>query len=180
MFDETKGDNLETFIERLPETIAWCSRVTDVSDLAKAFRSDRLEPWLWADGRKEMIERVASLRNWDVGRNAERDIRKLPKGRLLVYYPDLTLEEGVPRAETRGFFDDYDAPPWDTWVAYFCETERKSEQFSHSYLVSWIPEVLIDIVTRGIGATSSTECIEWLDKSPYLAIYEMLKERDLL
>jgi hypothetical protein len=179
MFDETKGDSLETFIERLPETVAWCSRVTEMGDLAKAFRSDRLEPWIWSDGRKKMIESVASPRNWDVGRNAERDIAKLPKGRLLVYYPDLTLTEGATQAETRGFFDIYDAPPWDTWMAYFCETEINRDQFSYPYLVSWVPEVLVDIVTRGIGV-SSTECIVWLDEYEDLALYKALKVQNLL
>jgi hypothetical protein len=178
MFDETKGDNLETFLERLPETVAWCSRVTEMDDLATAFRSDRLKPGLWADGRKDMVEGVARGRSINgAGQYIKTDIAMLANGRLLVYQPDFSLWENVSSAETKGFFDEYDAPPWDTWISYFYES--KPEQTWEAYLVCWIPATFIDIVSKGI-AVNSSECIGWLDKRSDLAIYEMLKERNLL
>lgn len=43
------------------------------------------------------------------------------------------------------------APPWDLWVHY-----------TDGLLVSWVPDLLIDLAQRGIDA-NPVDCIRWAD-----------------
>jgi hypothetical protein len=49
-------------------------------------------------------------------------------GRLLVFKPDDTLEDGAAEVGSQGFFDVSNVPPWDSWVDYIIES---AEQQSH-------------------------------------------------
>ena len=40
----------------------------------------------------------------------------LSSGRLLLYAPHDNLADGAAEAETDGFFDTENEPPWDTWI----------------------------------------------------------------
>jgi len=40
------------------------------------------------------------------------------QGRMLIYVPEENVADGASEAASSGFFDLYDAPPWDIWVAY--------------------------------------------------------------
>ena len=40
------------------------------------------------------------------------------QGRLLLYEPLETVDDGAASASSQGFFDVEDAPPWDTWFVY--------------------------------------------------------------
>ena len=63
------------------------------------------------------------------------------KGRLLGFEIDACFFDGVAPAETEGFFDDEDLPPWDTWVAFDLRSGR---------LVSWVPDALVDLADKGV------------------------------
>ncbi len=68
--------------------------------------------------------------------------------RLLAYFPDAELADGAAEDETAGFFDLFDAPPWDTWVALFDDGHATS---AHSvYLVAWIPPRFAEVAEKGI------------------------------
>jgi hypothetical protein len=74
-------------------------------------------------------------------------------GRLLVYEPDFNVEDGASEYMSKGYFDERDAPPWDTWVCYFdCQ------------LISWVPPCLLDLVQAGIAA-NPVDCIRWLENA---------------
>jgi|SRR5215469_7025541 len=73
------------------------------------------------------------------------------KGKLLLYQPLETVSDGAAEASSKGFFDVKDAPPWDTWLAYF-----------EGAIVSWVPEDLIFRAQAGIDA-NPVDCIHWLD-----------------
>jgi len=83
---------------------------------------------------------------------------------LLVYFPDFELADGAAEAETDGFFDVNDTPPWDTWVALFSDPELTGAGSRAVYLVSWVPESLIAVVQRGLEV-SMTDCIAWLENT---------------
>ena len=75
------------------------------------------------------------------------------EGSILIYIPNDTLFDGASEVASEGFFDDYDAPPWDSWFHY---QQRK--------LFAWIPSVLIPLAQAGIDA-NCVQCIEWAERS---------------
>lgn len=87
----------------------------------------------------------------------------LGKSRLLLYDPDETDESGGAMAASAGYFDESDAPPWDTWIAYVREQpleDSGSQRGWESYLVCWVPASLVSIVSEGIAACPG-ECLAW-------------------
>jgi hypothetical protein len=116
--------------------------------------------------RAQVVRSVADVRTWQD--TATRDAvpvtraSDLGSGRLLVYFPDAELSDGAAEAETNGFFDVENAPPWDTWVALF--QDDPSDLSYGTYLVSWVPGELVESVSRGIWVNPE-ECIVWLQDS---------------
>jgi len=72
------------------------------------------------------------------------------KGRMLIYVPEENVADGASEAASSGFFDLYDAPPWDVWVAYSDHT-----------LLAWVPPQLIGLAQIGIDV-NAVECFRWL------------------
>ena len=86
-------------------------------------------------------------------------------GRLLAYYPDAQLSDGVPGLETMGFFDGENAPPWDTWIALLRHDVASTLTDGNGYeefLVAWVPNELVELADRGISA-DTVDSIAWLD-----------------
>ena len=70
-------------------------------------------------------------------------------GRLLIYAPCENVSDGASKYASKGFCDEYDAPPWDSWLHYAdCE------------LISWVPAVLIPLAQDAIDA-NPVACIRW-------------------
>ncbi len=92
----------------------------------------------------------------------------LGNGKLMVFFPENTLWDGAAELSTDGFFDDYNIPPWDTWVGYFEDDLPEGytlfDECHSKYLVSWIPESFIEIADDGI-MVNPEECIMWLSDS---------------
>jgi hypothetical protein len=70
-------------------------------------------------------------------------------GLLLLYRPSENLACGAAEANSNGFFDVNNIPPWDIWV-----------DFSDGTLVSWVPPALVDIAQMGIDVNPEA-CICW-------------------
>ena len=66
-----------------------------------------------------------------------------------------------------GFFDDFNIPPYDTWVwmaqdvrtAAFGDRLRED---TANFLVAWVPPAFIELANQGI-LVNPEECIAWLD-----------------
>lgn len=71
------------------------------------------------------------------------------RGKILLYVPCENVSDGASKYASKGFFDAYDCPPWDTWLHYSDRT-----------LMSWVPEILIPLAQAGIDA-NPVECITW-------------------
>lgn len=84
-------------------------------------------------------------------------------GRLLRHNLGETTCTAVPKILTDGFFDSYDIPAWDTWIAFVHDIEFGSNS-SVDYLVSWIPPQLVEQVDEAVR-TSFEENLLWLDKT---------------
>jgi hypothetical protein len=128
--------------------------------LRQQLRNSEFRPWaapLFQPGenRTELVEALAEKRA-----SLLREMSVFPAvssdgagGRLLVYEPDFNVEDGASEYMSKGYFDERDAPPWDTWVCYFdCQ------------LISWVPPCLLDLVQAGIAA-NPVDCIRWLENA---------------
>ena len=104
--------------------------------------------------RKDLVlalvqKRSELLRSKGQGTLADRESKD--EGRMLVYSPSENVEDGASEVASGGFFDVYDAPPWDVWVAY-----------SDCSLLAWVPPQLIGLAQSGIDV-NPVGCIRWLD-----------------
>jgi hypothetical protein len=81
-------------------------------------------------------------------------------GRLLLYFPDAELADGAAEEETHGFFDVYNTPAWDTWIALF--EDPTAHPSLRRCLLAFVPVILVPLVDRGIYVNPE-ECIRWLD-----------------
>src|SRR4051794_3476968 len=167
------------FERRLGEAIAWCEGRADAEEPRTSLRDPGLVPHvLQTTTRSATVHHVVSVRSYWL---QTRDGRKprmigshgdLGGGRLLVYFPDEELNDGAAEAESKGFFDAHDAPPWDTWIGLF-DDGRDSE-----CLVSWVPPELVAIAQAGI-AVNPVECIRWLNDAR-VPVADELRRRGVL
>jgi hypothetical protein len=163
----------QSFGQRLAEAMAWVAARLSLEDLETSLRSRELLPWLFERERAGMVQDVARRRVANLGArvtpvSSRHDLRG---GRLLAYMPELSLSDGAAEAASRGFFDQDNAPPWDTWVALGQEPDARSVNY-RSYLVSWVPDVLVPTVQRGISVNPE-QCITWLEDAPIKARVEL-------
>ena len=164
----------------LAQTIAWCESRADLGDPSGSLRSTELRPRMLASGREWVVSALADHRSYaDPATKAAPPVTTagdLRGGRLLVYFPDAELADGAAEAESQGFFDAFNTPPWDTWVTL----ERDDEQDSSYsvYLVSWVPPVFVDLASAGIGVNPEA-CILWLNDAD-VPLRADLRQRNLI
>jgi hypothetical protein len=82
----------------------------------------------------------------------------LGEGRLLVYFPDIELADGAAQAETNGYLDVHNTPPWDSWVALI--GDETAERFETRFLLAYVPAAFVESVGRGIWSNPE-ECLCW-------------------
>lgn len=155
--------SLQPFWDRLTETVAWCGPRADVQNARTCLREPYLGPRSLEASYFDAVRRVASERRLKLGRTWPRPTALLGGGRLLVYFPDAELSDGAAEAETAGYFDVFNTPPWDTWVAFIQETGPPDSSFAN-YLISWVPPPFIEAVSRAIDVNPE-RCLAWLDGS---------------
>ncbi len=95
----------------------------------------------------EVVSKRASLLASD---SSNLSAYRQSSGRLLIYEPTENVSDGASQVSSQGFFDVYDAPPWDTWVHYADNRE----------LICWVPEALISLAQKGVDA-NCVDCIHW-------------------
>jgi hypothetical protein len=150
---------LAPLLQRIDETSRWCAARLHLPYLKESLRSEVTRPWLLAQHRAGMVERVAAARARAVkeeGADPARD------GRLLVYFPDRTQSDGAAELVTTGFFDRHDVPAWDTWVGCFADGDGTA--VLAEYLLCWVPAPLARLVDAGLRANEAL-CLNWLADS---------------
>jgi hypothetical protein len=155
----------------LTETVAWC---LNRSLPRNQFRSSELEASvsfevpsfdelgiaLWLERKRESYQLAVDTINANRSnllRETNVDLADPvlagSKGRLLLYEPLETVDDGASEFSSHGFFDTRDAPPWDLWFLY-----------SSGSIVCWVPETMVEFAETGIGA-NPVDCIHWCDWS---------------
>jgi hypothetical protein len=148
-------DSLHPFRERLAETIAWCQHVAVPEQLGASLRTAALAPppaMPWP----ETVRAVAEARLLCLGRSWRRSLDPLGGGQLLIYYPTPPHSRGAAQRASRGYLDDRDTPPWDTWVAYV-------EEQAQSYLVAWAPAEAMPLIVPALKTARVS--LGWLEGS---------------
>ena len=158
-------DDDASFFLRVAQTASWCLARSPTELNKDSFRSDQLRPRILERDRTSVVQGVLSTRAFDpIVRDARaaQTHADLRGGRLLVCFPDAEIADGAAEAETNGFFDSNDAPPWDTWVGLFADPDPEHQDAFAVYLVAWVAAPFIDAVQRGIE-TSVLDNIAWLE-----------------
>lgn len=154
--DIDKGHSIEELMQSFAETFAWCSSRPRPWNALRSFRSPEIAPEFGSSNYKEWVSSVIWERRQILGGAVSLPEYVFLRGKLLVYFPDETLDHGLEEYETEGFVTASNVPPWDTWVAYlYAEKEN--------YLVSWVPNEMVELVSSGIEV-SPEECFNWLGK----------------
>lgn len=147
---------------RLGETVAWCDSLRSIEDL----RSDAFGPSLFHEGADDLVCGLGLSRHHVLSyKNLPVSCQSLPAktGRFMLYFPDDNLSDGYSKLVSHGFFDDDNAPPWDTWVSFFVEEDAPRKP-GRRYLLCYVPAPLIDMANAGIEGNAE-ECIVWLEQS---------------
>lgn len=180
--DFANENQITHFQRRLAETMAWCNSQDWSVDPAKGLRTALFHPSEQTSAdqiplilhyeqppqqRQRNVELLAIKRAAILQKQGSLLLfeKPLTSGRLLAFTPDGTLSDGAAYAATYGFFDDDNIPAWDTWIWYVTnDLVSKPEHWcgtvTDSYLLSWVPETLIEVVTSGIDVNPE-ECIRW-------------------
>ncbi len=154
--------------ERLAQAANWSEQRCQISNPPFCLRSELLRPSLvlgenfprysW-DYKANPLAEVEALVNkraelMRAEHHTQTSARPSSTGRLLLYYPHETLSDGAAWQITSGYFDEWNMPPWDTWIWY-------GQMTGGDYLLSWVPEPFVELVSAGIWANPE-ECIRWL------------------
>lgn len=148
----TATEHQRAFTRRLQEAISWCSPRVDVTRPRWSLRSKELcppttfdtpgDPTFW--NRPALIEHVLARRAELYGASSETGILG---GRLLSCEYERTNHNYGADSYSRGYFDGFDNPPWDTWVLSV-----------DGFLISWVPEEFLSLASEGMAV----ECIGML------------------
>jgi hypothetical protein len=106
--------------------------------------------------RAETVERLSeerAMRLKEMGQRPNPCGSVASLGRFLFYCPAENLSDGAAACLSKDFFDDENAPPWDTWVS-----------FHDKHLVSFVPRPLGALAQLGIEVNSE-ESIGWTDEA---------------
>jgi hypothetical protein len=176
----------------LLEAVLWASGRADAVSPVQSLRSAALAPYAFSRSRFETVYGVVLSRHLKL--EAEGRVRRmggptddvveaaslgigdlgllLHAGRLLVWERDTTIDDGAGEAETKGYLDESDMPPWDTWLAYVDPGPHAG------YLVSWVPAPFIEPVAQAVHV-NAYGALYWLRDSQLL-LADILREERLL
>src|SRR5262245_47134966 len=135
------------FLERLTETIFWCRGAGFLLQPRTSLRTCKPDQ---SDLRSQhhQVFSVSLERSRRLSASGKRNfssVTGLCGGRLLAYFPDDNLADGVAEAESKGFFDIDNIPPYDTWVwmvrdiKTFEHADGEKGEIEANYLVAWVP-----------------------------------------
>jgi hypothetical protein len=136
------------------------ARLHEIRPLSRQLRTPGLAPLATlevkqtAEQRYAIVEALCEARATLLRETVDSSTRaeiNLAGGGLLQYDYDLNVEDGAAAYDSKGFFDDQSAPPWDTWVCYCRES-----------VVSYVPRILCGLAQRGIEV-DPVECVRWVD-----------------
>jgi hypothetical protein len=150
-------------MQRIDLVQRWCAVHVDANAPAHCFRHRELLPdAALSDGFGRLSAALLATPDRLIAHIAARQVTTAPAethaGRWLLYDPARSLCDGAAAAESNGYVDDDNAPPWDTWIAWLPGT---SADALHGSLLAWVPDIFCAAVESGINVNPE-QCIGWL------------------
>lgn len=182
--------SIDAILHSLADAIAWCTPRADLACPDTSLRSEELCPVpdtspsvnnehdrsavprvqhaLIGSGI-EIVDIVTDLRRTKVGDIAP--LASMIPGRSLAYAPDDDESSGGAQVGSEGYFDVSAVPPWDTWVSFVHDADRR-------LLIAWVPPVFIPLANQGMDH-NAMDSLWWLDEREN-ALADALRSRGLL
>lgn len=88
------------------------------------------------------------------------DVNDWQTGRLLCCDVAASEASGASELASDGYFNEFDLPPWDTWVAWVKNDNPAHED--NGFLLAFVPPSFSKCVQSGIDA-NPVNCVFWLD-----------------
>ena len=179
--------DLDLSKHRLAETVAWCVPRFSMDDPKMSLRTppkarDGIDD-VFAGMDSEMMRfadsvfaKRANALSVDMVENVQLG---LANGRLVLLYMSDTLCDGIGPIESKGFIDECNFPPWDTWIYYGREPQRPHRKYCEirdtEYLISWVPPQAIPLVNETI-LTLAEQCLQWVENDHWnLSFIDLLR-----
>jgi len=158
--------SFDAFKVTLAETITWCTERIQPDDPKNSLRStDIRPPGLRICDRLRLsfgkiVNTVSKERRQyinAVSRDGQEVFKDLAGGRLLLCTSVTeSIPDGVVSNMSKGFYDEDDLPPWDTWI-YYLDAGKE-------YLISWVPPEWIQLANVGVEI-HFLDCMRWEEMS---------------
>ena len=159
--------SISELLSRLKEADRWAQNALDLDDLAFSLRSEILKPneniWGYQTNMKFVESEVNKLvtRRRDRLDTTTKNVKQELKGRILCFYPWISLKDAVASVASYGYIDEEDFPPWDTWICYAQgEHHRRLKDKEGACLYAWVPEEVIEKVELAISE-DTYDCLVW-------------------
>lgn len=128
---------------------------------------------LWDESFEDELTRVVTARGKELSSYPQSGGHDpCARGGILYFEPEWSLLDGSSMVASGGFFDVDNFPPADTWIAYIL-SEHGKEHLT-GFLLSWVPEELVDLVDRAIAVDNSGG-IRWAYDEPTPLVQRMCR-----
>ena len=182
--------DIRLFQEQLEEAMIWCSRQLSISNEANALRTllprpERLHRMDETGELGAFAERVFKerKRRLDPNRNLPiLDKINLQGGSLVVFLADHACAwDGIAEIESRGYFDYFEYPPWDSWVYFVSRNDMEvaGSKKASTHLIAWVPPQFTNPVEVAIPQNNDYALMTLKDAKelfPYLTVVDNLVE----
>lgn len=180
------------FSDSFSDAMAWHALKQSRHGAAGSARTDALKPSLslfqvfrvpanettrtgvYRDVVEEVVARRCQLVRQNKG--VPTVLKQEMGGRVLALDLSSTMYDSVAKEITNGYFDESDAPPWDTWLGLVVCGNAVAGDDLFPLLLSWIPESDLELAQTGIEVCPSG-CLSWvpdaarlIDLSPDLRV----------
>jgi hypothetical protein len=99
-----------------------------------------------------------------------------PRGAIIYFEPWLSIYDGAAMVGSGGFFDVENFPPADTWITYI--PGQSGKNYLSGFLLSWVPEELVDVVDRGVRVDPSGS-LRWAHEETNPAVQDLCRQLQL-
>lgn len=110
---------------------------------------------------------TSEAREWRRRVVEDRDLITLVQGEMLLYFYDLSMDDGIARDVSCGFFDECNRPPPMLWISHVEDSIIRPDPGqvhfgSHPrYIAAWIPESYRARAQSGVSANAE-RCLYWI------------------
>jgi len=147
----------------------WSSHHLNLNDLGSSLRSSDLNPesevWNYVTEDRQVQKIVSQLcdKRRELLASESINLKNKLQGRVLCFYPEISLKDAVVCLASSGFIDQDDSPPWDTWIWYSLDDIEQHHEEKYACLFSWVPDELVSLIDKAIEE-DTYDCLIWAEK----------------